>query len=627
MIVAALAVVGIAIVCVEGWGRTVVAGIVWASGEAPAWDLPGVRGAIGLAVLSTVTGCLVLLKVPAEVPFWILAAAGLAGWLLRPPSLALCREQLPGCVARVGILVALALWLTVWTLAYPTFNPCDDNIAYIPFAHEILHVGGLEQPFSQRRIGTLGSWIPIEFWGYVTLGPTGALLGDAIICPLLAAAALLWSNRRWPGLVIGGAGALVAALAPLGRINLGPNGITVLMLLAVGVIAARTIGRGDRVRLGGAIVACALASQVVGFRLHYALVALVPVALVVLWPPRRRLVLAATIAGVVSVLPWSLAALRATGTALFPILGKGTLNPEWDGYKDPTVKGFGALFGRSVDLLSFQDVAVTLVALSAIGALLMATGRGNGRRFSIPVGMAVAALATIAVFPDLLTTAATEDSWRVTRPLIVGALLVLVNELSFAQPVRVRWRSEQGLPVVMSAVAGVVLAMWVGQIGWADQIGRARSLRNAVDRASNFDIDPYASVRRSYDALERALPANAVVAYAVDEPELLDGAGRRGYNLDILGANSLTPGLPYFRGAGAKLAYFRRLGITHLVTVDPVASTCLYNAGVWVQNRTGLRVYQLWAPYFDDWFRDTARITRDDPTRRFGKLRLTTLGA
>jgi hypothetical protein len=626
IVVAALAVVAVAIACLEGWGRLVVAGVVRLTGKESQWDLPGVRGAIGIAVLASFTGLLVLARLPAEVPFWILAAAGLAGWLVRPPTAALRREERGWLALRLGILAVLAAWLVIWALAQPTFQQCDDNIAYIPFAHEILHIGGLDEPFSQRRIGTLGPSIPIEFWGYQTLGPLGALLGDVIICPILTAAALLWSNRRWPGITIGGAGAIVAGLAPIGRTNFGPSGITVLMLVALGLIAVRTIPGGGRARLAGVIVAAALASQLIGFRLHYALVALAPVALMVLWTPQRlRTSIVAAAALIVPILGWSLASWRDTGTPLFPVLGKGTLNPDWPGYKDPAVHGLHALTTRSTDLLRFDHVGLMIVALITVSAVLLVARRPAGRPFAVPLAMAVATLGTIAALPVLLTTAPLFDAWRITRPLVVGTLLVLLALLSGIQPLRVRWLSRLVLPLVVA----IALAQWVGQTSWSNQWTRVKTFGDGLDLASDFSTDPYVSARYKYSVLKRFVPSNAVVAYAVDEPALLQGVGHRSYNLDILGANSPPPGLPFFRGPKAKVNYFRARGIDYLVTVEPAKSACLYSTKEWRLNEMGgpriYRVYQLWAPYFLDWLKDIQRIVREEPTERFDDLRLTRL--
>jgi hypothetical protein len=621
IILGALGVVAFAMLSLEGWGRLVVAGVVRATRTEPEWDVPGVRGAIGVAFTASLIGLLVLIRVPALVPFWVLAGAGLVGWVVRPPRL----EALGANGWRIGLLVLLAAWLTVWTLASPTINPCDDDIAYIPFAHQILHVGGLVEPYSQRRIGTLGAWLPTELWGYLTLGPRGALIGDALICPLLAAAALLWSSRRWPGIVIGGAGALAATLAPIGRINFGPNGITVLMLVAVGIVATRTVRDDPRARLAGAVITAALAGQLVGYRLHYGLVALIPVALVVFWPPRSwRLFGAAVAAGVVPLLGWSIASWIDTGTPLFPWLGRGTLNPDWHGYKDPLVHGFHALYGRALDLLSYSDAGVDAVVLTAVGALAFVAGGKLGWRRGIPLAMAAATLVTIAIFPVLITTGPVDDSWRLIRPLVIGSLLVLLADLAVSQGLSLRPRGDQALMVGMAAAAGVLLALWVGQIPWSQEITNARNLGTGIKQARKFDTNPYAPVKGEYEALKRALPAGAVVAYTADEGDLIDGAGKRSYNLDILGANSPAPHMPFFKGPAAKIDYLRSQGITSLVTVDPGASACLYRTDAWVANTTGpKRVYQLWAPYFNDWFKDLPGMLQSGPTRSFGKLRLT----
>jgi hypothetical protein len=625
IILGALGVVAFAMVSLEGWGRLVVAAVVRATRTEPDWDIPGVRGAIGIALTASVIGLFVLLRVPALVPFWVLAGAGLVGWVVRPPRGALRREAVRANGWRILFLVVLAAWLTVWTLASPTFNPCDDDVAYIPFVHELLHVGGLVQPYSQRRIGTLGAWMPTEFWGYLSLGPRGALIGDALICPLLAAAALLWSSRRWPGIVIGGAGALAATLAPIGRINFGPNGITVLMLVAVGIVAART-ARGDpRGRMAGTVIAAALAGQLVGYRLHYAAVALIPLAVVVFWPPRSWRLLGASVAGaVVPLLGWSIASWIDTGTPLFPWLGTGTLNPDWHGYKDPLVHGFHALYGRALDLLSYSDAGIDAVVLIVLGALAFVVGGRLGWRRAVPLGMAAAALVTIVLFPVLITTGAVDDSWRLIRPLLIGSLLVLLADLAASQTLSLRPRGDQALMVGMAAAAGVLLAFWVGQIPWSQQITNVRNLGTGIKQARAFSTDPYAPLKGEYTALRRALPSSAVVAYTADEGDLLDGAGKRSYNLDILGANSPGGHMPFFRGAAAKIDYLRSQGITELVTVDPAGSACLYRTDSWVANTTGpRRVYQLWAPYYNDWFKDLPDLLRSGPTRSFGELRLT----
>lgn len=626
-LLAVLTVTVVAVACLEGWGRLVAAAAARVGARTP-WDLPGVRGAIGVAVLSLVAGLLVMISVPARVPLVVLALVGLAGWILRPP-----RARLDaGFGVRAVILLGLGLWVVVWTLAEARWHVCDDDIAYLPMGVEPLDLGGLDQPFSQRRIGTLGAWLPLEWWGYVTIGPRAAVLGDTVICPLLAAAAVLWAppRRLGLGLAVAGAAAVVAMLGPLGRANLGPNGVTALMILASSLVAMRSSSTSGRDRLVAVAIAGVLASQLLGSRLHYGLVALAPVAILVLGAPRstRLRALGVALAALVApLLGWSAAQWAAAGTPLFPVLGSGTLNPDWQGYRDPLVSSFGAFFGRTIDLLAYRDTWVALAVTIAVGLVLVLLGRSRRSSFLVPLTLALAAAATIVVYPVLLSTSATDDSWRLTRPIVAGVVLVVAVALAQALDERARHPETEALTPAIAAVGAAAIALWLGQVPWADVVQQARSLQTGLRQAADFEADPYRTVRAEYRSLKRSLPPDAVVAHAVDEPALLADAGGTAYNLDIIGANSLDPGLPFFAGANRKLAYLRARGVTHLVTVDPARSACLYRLDAWERNAAGGsgRVYQLWAPWFMDWFADAEKIVAASPTRRFGKLRVTAL--
>jgi hypothetical protein len=631
MVLGALALVAAAILALEGLGALVAAAAARPAGGRPSWDVPGVRGALGVVVVALVSGVAAPAGIPMEIPFFLLAAAGLAGagwlaWRARPPA-----GARRGLAVRVAILAVLGAWVTLWALAQPVWNACDDAIAYLPFGDALLSGEGLDQPFSQRRMGSLMAFLPMQLIGSMPFGPYGAAFGDALVCPLLAAAALLWSGRRWTGLAIGAAGALVAVLGPLGRINLGPNGVSLLLMVALAIVAMRALEEEGRARTAAVAVAAALGGTLVAFRLHYGLLALAPLALLVLAGPggdRLRRTGAAAATAVVVLAGWCVASWQASGTPLFPILGDGTLSPDWPGYRDPEVGGAGELTGRALDVLAQADTGVALVAVLVVSAL-MALHPRHPRRFAVPLALAAAAAASVVVFPMSLTTAPVVDSGRLTRPLVVASVLALVAALAMTVGERrARWRSEEAWPLALAAAAGASLALWLGQVPWSDVIAKVRALDDGIAAAREFERDPFAPVRPDYEALTAALPRGAAIAYAVDAPTLLEGAGRRGRNLDILGANSPDPGMPFFSGPEAKARYLRGEGVTHLVTVDPAASACLYARAAWEANRTGeLRVYQLWAPYFLDWFDDADAIARSPGTRAFGPLRLTPLAS
>lgn len=622
----ALAVVAGGVAALEGLGILAIRVASRLTGAGAPWAGPGVRGALGVVVLCVVSGVAAPTGIPMLVPFALLMLAGLATGAVTVWGARAAVVDRRALALRLGILIALGAWATVWALARPTWNLCDDPVSYFPFGDSLLHGDGLAQPFSQRRIGTLGAFLPLQFFGSIPLGPYAAAFGDTLICPLLAAVALLWSSRGWAGTVVAAAGSVVAVLGAVGRINLGPSGVTVLLLVALGLIAMRSAKLEGASRLLAVGAGGAIAATILAFRLHHALVALAPLAVLVYAHPageRLRRLGAGAAAGLIAIAGWAVASWQATGTPLFPLLGKGTINPDWPGYDDPAVSGLGTMVSRSLDLLAYADSWFVLLAVTVVCLVCVLHGRAS--TFVVPLGMIVLAGALVAAFPVLITTSAPEDGWRLTRPLVVAALLVLVAELARAvDEGRARWRSEAALPVALAAVAAAFLTINLGQVPWADVVARARDLGAGIGDANRFDRDPWSGVRGSYDAVRRGLPGDAVVAYTVDEPALMRGAGRTAWNLDVPGANSPAPGLPYFQGVDAKLAYLRDRGVSHVVTVDPGASVCLYRRDSWQANTTGpVRVYQLWAPYYLDWLADADLIAARPGTRTYGTLRVT----
>jgi hypothetical protein len=625
-ILLAFAAVAVAVCALEGLGMLAIRGAGRLVGGSPPWDAPGVRGAVGVVVLSVVASVAAPTGTPMRLPFAALVTAGLAAafwyaWRARAKTV---DRRVLGL--RIGVLVVLGAWVTIWALARPLWNLCDDPTAYLPLGDALLHGDGLDQPFSQRRTGTLGAFLPLQFFGSVPLGPLAATFGDTIVCPLLTAMALLWSSRAWAGLVFGVGGALVAVLGAVGRINLGASGATILLLLALGIIAARSLDLRGRPRLLSVAVGACLAATLVAFRLHNALVALAPLGLLVFAHPageRLRRAAVGVGGGVVAIAGWSVASWQATGTPLFPILGKGTLNPDWAGYDDPAVSGVGILASRSLDVLAYADTWFVLLAAAAVAGMMML--HGHASTFAVPAAMLAAAAVMVVAFPVLITTADPADSWRLTRPLVVGALLVVVAQLARTIDTKpVAWRSEAAMPVAVAAFAGAFLFIGLGQVPWADVTARSRDLGGGIADAEDFQRDPWAVARGPYDELVAALPGDAVVAYAVDEAALMRRAGRTAYNLDVIGANSPSPGMPFSTGPQAKLDYLRSQGITHLVTVDADRSVCFYRRSSWQANvASPQRVYQLWAPYFLDWITDSDLIAKRPGTLRFGPLRAT----
>ena len=100
-----------------------------------------------------------------------------------------------------------------------------------------------------------------------------------------------------------------------------------------------------------------------------------------------------------------------------------------------------------------------------------------------------------------------------------------------------------------------------------------------VDRAG----DPSAlAEQQRYAALQAAIPAGERVLLMLDDPQYLDFARNRIFNLDTPGYASPQPGLPAFAGSQALRAYLRGQGIRYVAFVRSDRSRYFYRRPFWL---------------------------------------------
>ena len=109
--------------------------------------------------------------------------------------------------------------------------------------------------------------------------------------------------------------------------------------------------------------------------------------------------------------------------------------------------------------------------------------------------------------------------------------------------------------------------------------------------------------------MNAAIPRGAKVLSAVEYPALWDFSRFQFSTLDIAGAVSPPPHMPYFQGAAAKVAYLRHLGFDYIVTESPV-KTDLY--GGWQEFLSSTSYYRkAYASYFGDWQSTVTQLEND----------------
>ena len=174
--------------------------------------------------------------------------------------------------------------------------------------------------------------------------------------------------------------------------------------------------------------------------------------------------------------------------------------------------------------------------------------------------------------------------------------------------------------VLLLGLAGILFGGTLGHF-WRSSDTSVRQGYEVVDGSIGFS-DRYVYDRPEYRHLNAAIPRGAHVLAAVDYPALMDFSRYQFATLDLAGAASPAPHMPYFKGAAAKVTYLRHLGYQFIVADSPTEPG-LYQLGPWKKNlRSSAYNYRAWAPYFIDWANSVASLERGDSyrVRHFGTL-------
>jgi hypothetical protein len=286
---------------------------------------------IGAALFMAASGYLLLARHAG--PFSI--AALLLALALSPFLVPFCigttqRLQTGGSKVEVGAPASLAL-AALTTVLYvalpPSFNANDDGPAYYVFVREIVAQGSLgEQPFSERRLFTLGGHFPLAaladyFFGAEGLSIVDPGVGLGLVGSILYGLVVSERTSRLAAfLVLAAIGVQLAINSPIK--NSIPVILPFAMLLAMALAATRPTREFDRSALAATCMGLAFGTAIL-FR-----VTLLPYVVVLMaifvwrcgsW---RDWAKAASIAGLTSllvVLPFALAGVERNS----PVSGAG----------------------------------------------------------------------------------------------------------------------------------------------------------------------------------------------------------------------------------------------------------------------------------------------------------------
>jgi hypothetical protein len=607
---------GASILAFVGWGRTLELVVRCWEGGSPSLPLPtGVAAGLGLAVSLVAAGPLVAIDLflPGLGLAWLALGLVAALRLWRPVGGLRSSLQVRRGLQAV-VLGIQAIYLTLHATLLASWSPFDDTVAYLPLIRRLSQTGGLIEPFSQRRMGTLGGFTALQAVFGAGLGANTSFVADVVVGGLLVGLLLL-SNRVDPSRLVLGA-LLVGSftLWDTRRVNLSPTYLVVALLGAAVVLTVsrsrrQGLDRGLLLYLG--VLGAGLLTLRTSDCAPLVLFALVVIARAPGAALKHRGAAAALlVVGVVLVcLPWMIALWRSSSTPLFPLFG-GNFNPAWPGFSNPATANLSGYGSVILGVIGVGSLKWMLVGLAVVAATAWALAR-PGEMASASTAMAAAAITAAVYLVASLTSLDVGALSRLVWPILAGALVGALAVLADLVSLKSHWRLRAAFAVVVAAMA----------ITFAGSLHQVRTNLHFTLAAvktlivSGLTMPTYwQPVAADYRRVQLSLPRRARVALATDYSQLFDYARNDFMNLDIIGSVSPAPGLPFFQGAQAKVAYLRQQGIDYLVVTQSSHSVSIWNATTWSFWISQLKpTGRLWAPYFLDWFSTLNALRQRNP--------------
>jgi hypothetical protein len=509
-----------------------------------------------------------------------------------------------GLVTTMLIAVLLGVLIrAVGGAADVSTNPYDDDVAYLPMIKRLVQTGTLIEPFSFRRLSTLGgtTFFQALLTPHVSYRHINTF--DRGVCVALIAALIVFfrSEKRRPPLFV--TALVLGFVVCLKNTSINTAAHYAGVAFFLGTFRTLAWMRDDDPLTAKAIPLALVAAATCTLRQNYLSV---PVTMIAVsyayrafatsararpWSERLREPLVVAAASFVALLPWFVLAYRSNHTFLFP-LQNGTYRSALE-LQSRTSTGLDELrFLVSVALENEPIKALGVIALagalvredhpykplkslwiaSALGLVILSHAftlsdpADLGRYlYGFFAALAIATLLTISVAPLARGAAART---RVAAALAVGAILVQLPET--------RDKASSELAKLVRSV-------------------------DEERRRPPVTIDTIEGESFAYAELQSEVPPGEAVAVMVDKGYLLDFSRNRIFNIDMPGFASLEPDMPFFRGSEPVAQYFLAHGIRYLMFVRPEFSQYLYQRSFWFDRMFAEEeIWRLVAPYFVD---------------------------
>ena len=500
----------------------------------------------------------------------------------------------------LGILPTLIVVITLfaggvcWTL---NLNPADDHIAYFSFTEKLLTNGTFVEPFSWRRLASLGGQTLLMCSVLVQTGYLNVQAFETAICPVILFGLLIgFRGGMMRKSLVGCFVCFVAMTTAILRINTASQFTGVVMFL--GLFVTLDMIEQKRGRLPLWLMAGMVAAGMCSLRSNYIPAAGAALGLFWLlawwqerWSAAQSAKVLAAWAGAlfVALVPWMVQTYVSNGTPLYPFIN-GSNGQGFDPYG---TQSFAERLALSLQLLTEPSI---------VPLLLLPIAWLRLRSDSAASSVGIAGLITAVLLSFSVTLA---PIGRYLQPfLLAGGLAALMARVASGKNV---W--------IAAGLAAVALLQ--------NPLGRYENLTHHMDMFGDVSElhTPYRPVEiQRHREAQQLVPEGAHILVCSDFSVLFDHGRNVIWNIDMPGGTSPGAGLPFFRPPDETKRYLLGLGVRYLILTDFTSSNALYSRKQWEEHRDGAAsIYREQSPYYLNFF-DTAEALAKSETV-LGRLR------
>lgn len=578
-----------------GWGLIAarLAGVP--GGNSPDW---GLAAGWGMAALLALGGVLSLTGLALPPVLFAVVAAGVAMHLAAVFKGRASWEKPKGLFWLMVAVAALPLLTRyVSVVSYQAMSCGDDDVVYFTYVSRLLQTGTLIEPFGLRRLAAFGGQTFLQSLVVMAGSELNAYLMDRGIAYIISFG-LVAGYLRGHGFGLAFShmvGLILAVILPLPLLNSSSHVTGLVMFLTL----FRTLERLPGPKPGAFPAAGPLwlvgmaAAGASSLKAHYLGVAAVTVfaywLIACLRPPRgneggneggtgtvrepawRSPAITLGHLGLSSLLflaPWMGLLYRSSGTILFPFF-QGNHRPGFaESYSG--AMPFPELLGFLADFFTAPQVLLFFVPM---GLYLFRRGSAAG------LALYAGALVTAAVTVSTLTFDNLETLHRYVAPFLnaafIATVIVFLREILGNAPGNAPGKNPAGPGRKLGDGILVVLVVVLLPVPIAKDINR-------LTHGSGKQAVVSAETRVAHARMQAAVPEGERVLAALDRPYWLDYKRNDIINIDVPGAVSPDPGMPFFKGPRALKDYLLGRSIPFVAFRDfDGPGGCLYRRVMW----------------------------------------------